>query len=91
MAHPAEAVEEANKRMNESLASLDFKEFKEGGEWAMVFDDLDRYTTDAINSAMAKLEEFSKTAGNDLPINEFKELINALKKIRSEVESRKSV
>lgn len=83
-----DAIEEATKRMNESLASLDFKEFKESGEWAMVFDDLDRYATNALDSVMVKLEEFANTTGKDLPINEFKELVNAIKKLRGEVESR---
>lgn len=83
-----DAVDEATKRMNESLASLDFKEFKESGEWAMVFDDLDRYATNALDSVMVKLEEFANTTGKDLPINEFKELVNAIKKLRGEVESR---
>lgn len=83
-----EAIDEANKRMSESLASLDFKEFKDSDMWASVFEDVDRLSTDAIDSAIAKLEEFSNTAGRDLPINEFKELMNALKKLRGESESR---
>lgn len=85
---PQEAIDEANKRMSESLASLDFKEFKDSDMWASVFEDMDRLSTDTINSAITKLEEFSNTAGKDLPINEFKELMNVLKKLRGEFESR---
>ena len=70
-----DAVDEATKRMNESLASLDFKEFKESGEWAMVFDDLDRYATNALDSVMVKLEEFANTTGKIYLLMSLKSLL----------------
>lgn len=82
------AIDEANKRTEQSLASLDFAQFKDTDLWAKVFEDLDRLSTGAIDDIIAKLEEFKSTAGKNLPVNEFKELMNVLKKMRNEYESR---
>ncbi|MGJ7024912.1 hypothetical protein [Petrimonas sulfuriphila] len=83
-----EAVDEAAKRMNESLASLEFKEFKDSELWAKAFEDAGRLSSLTMNNIITKLEEFKRTTGRNLPINEFKELMAVLKRLRDENESR---
>lgn len=77
-----------SKETNEKLASLAFKEFKGTDLYAKVFDDLGRAGDLAITTLLQRLDEFSKTTGKELPVNEFKELIGVLKKVREEAESR---
>jgi hypothetical protein len=82
------AVDESRKRTKEALASLDFERFKESDTWVMAFEDIDRLSTSVIESIISDLEKFKASAGKSLPINEFKELMSVLKKLRSEYESR---
>lgn len=77
-----------SKETQQKLASLAFKEFKGTDLYATVFDDLERAGDLAITTLLQRLEEFSKTTGKELPINEFKELISVLQKLREESESR---
>lgn len=90
MAHGAsqEAVNETRKRMDEALASLDFDRFKESDTWIMAFEDIDRLSTSVIESIISDLEKFKASSGKSLPVNEFKELMSVLKKLRNEYESR---
>lgn len=81
-------AQERERRGTQEVASLDFDQFKESDLWAKTFEDLDRLSTATINDVIAKIEEFKSTAGRDLPVKDFKELMNILKKMRGEVESR---
>lgn len=81
-------AQEREKMGTQEVASLDFEQFKDSDLWSKTFEDLDRLSTSTINDVIAKLEEFKNTAGRDLPIRDFKELMNTLKKMRGEVESR---
>ena len=78
------AIKERNKRKEEEKASVGFDQLKESEEWSKVFDDLDRIGTTSLNNLIERLEAYKKSAGKNLKITEYKELINALKKLREE-------
>ncbi|MBP6064087.1 MAG: hypothetical protein KA467_01275, partial [Bacteroidales bacterium] len=83
-----EAIKEAQKRTEEAIASLNFEEFKGTDSWIKAFEDIDRLSTDAINNIISDLENFKSSAGKNLKVDEFKELMSVLKKLRNEYESR---
>lgn len=76
------AKEGLAKSHQDKLSSLLFEQFKEGSDWVTIFDDLDRVSTNTINTMIADIEKFSKTAG--LSVKEVKELRSALEKLRNE-------
>lgn len=76
------AKEGLAKSHQDKLSSLLFEQFKEGSDWVTIFDDLDRVSTNTINTMIADIEKFSKTAG--LSVKEVKELRSALDKLHNE-------
>ena len=80
----------AQRRENEQkeIADIMFEQFKNTDDWAKTFEDLDRLSTATIDRIIKKLEELKNTTGQNLDVTEFKELVNALKRLREESESR---
>lgn len=76
------AKEGLDKSHQDKLSSLLFEQFKETSDWVTIFDDLDRVSTNTINTMIADIDNFSKTAG--LSVKEVKELRSALEKLRNE-------
>lgn len=81
-------IAERNKRRNEDKASVGFKQLKDSEEWSKVFDDLDRVGTVTLNHLIDMLEAYKQSAGKNLKVTDYKELINALKKLREESSER---
>lgn len=81
-------IEQRKKKASEDIASIEFEQFKSSEDWAKTFDDLDRLSSATLSRLIKNLEEFKNTTGQSLKVNEFKELINVLKKLRDESESR---
>lgn len=76
------AEEGLKKTRDEKTASVQFEIFKRNSDWVTIFDDLDRVSTNTINSMIDKIDTFSKTAG--LPVEVVKQLRDALDKLRKE-------
>lgn len=81
-------IAQRKKKASEDAASTKFEQFKSSEDWAKTFDDLDRLSSATLNRLIKNLEEFKNTTGQSLKVNEFKELVNVLKKLRDESESR---
>ena len=81
-------IEQRKKKASEDAASTKFEQFKSSEDWAKTFDDLDRLSSATLDRLIKNLEEFKNTTGQSLKVNEFKELVNVLKKLRDESESR---
>ena len=72
----------ATKTHEESIAKLQFEQFKQETDWVTIFDDLDRVSSATINTMIDNIDEFSRTTG--LSIEVVKQLRDALDKLRSE-------
>lgn len=81
-------ITQRKEKAGEDVASIKFEQFKSSEDWAKTFDDLDRLSSATLDRLIKNLEEFKNTTGQSLKVNEFKELINVLKKLRDESESR---
>ena len=76
------AEEGLKKTRDEKTASVQFEIFKRNSDWVTIFDDLDRVSTNTINSMIDKIDTFSKTTG--LSVEVVKQLRDALDKLRKE-------
>lgn len=74
------------KTHNENVAKLQFEQFKQESDWVAIFDDLDRVSSDTIDSMIEKIDQFSMTTG--LSVESIKQLRDALDKLRNEQISR---
>lgn len=81
-------IAQRKKKASEDAASTKFEQFKSSEDWAKTFDDLNRLSSATLSRLIKNLEEFKNTTGQSLKVNEFKELVNVLKKLRDESESR---
>lgn len=79
-------IKEVNKRAEKEKSSVIFDQFKESSDWVRIFDDLDRVSTATLDDMISKVEEFAKKQG--LSIEDTKELVEALRKLRGELTER---
>lgn len=76
------------RERDDKLASLDFEEMKKGMDWDKIFGDLDRVSTDTLESLHKKLKEYLEGIGDDISPESFKEVMDAFKEIDSELADR---
>lgn len=76
------------RERDDKLASLDFEEMKKGMDWDKIFGDLDRVSTDTLESLRGKLKEYLEGIGDDISPESFKEVMDAFKEIDSELADR---
>lgn len=76
------------RERDDKLASLDFEEMKKGMDWDKIFGDLDRVSTDTLESLRKKLKEYLEGIGDDISPEYFKEVMDAFKEIDSELADR---
>lgn len=74
------AGEGLTKTRDDKKAQLRFELFKQNSDWVAIFDDLDRVSTNTINSMIDKIDTFSKETG--LSVEVVKQLRDALEKLR---------
>lgn len=74
------AEEGLTKTKDDKKAQLRFELFKQNSDWVAIFDDLDRVSTNTINSMIDKIDTFSKETG--LSVEVVKQLRDALEKLR---------
>lgn len=72
------------KKQEKELASLMFGEFKQGGLWQTTFENLEKAGKKTIDILIDRIQELLDTIGQDLPINEYKELVKTLEKLKGE-------
>lgn len=87
----AETEGEANtlvRERDDQLANLDFEEMKKGMDWDKIFGDLDRVSTDTLESLREKLKEYLEGIGEDISPESFKEVMDTFKDIDSELADR---
>lgn len=76
------------RERDDKLASLDFEEMKKGMDWDKIFGDLDRVSTDTLESLRKKLKEYLEGIGDDISPESFKDVMDAFKEIDSELADR---
>ena len=76
------ASEGENKQWQDKRAKLEFEQFKNNTDWVTIFDDLDRVSSNTIDTMCTEIEKFSKKAG--LSVEVVKQLRDALDKLRNE-------
>lgn len=76
------------RERDDKLASLDFEEMKKGMDWEKIFGDLDRVSTDTLESLREKLKEYLEGIGDDISHESFKEVMDAFGEIDSELAGR---
>lgn len=76
------------RERDDKLASLDFEEMKKGMDWDKIFGDLDRVSTDTLESLREKLKQYLEGIGDDISPESFKEVMDAFKNIDSELADR---
>lgn len=76
------------RERDDKLASLDFEEMKKGMDWEKIFGDLERVSTDTLESLRGKLKQYMEGIGDDISPESFKEVMDAFNEIDSELADR---
>lgn len=76
------------RERDDKLASLDFEEMKKGMDWDKIFGDLERVSTDTLESLREKLKQYLEGIGDDISPESYKEVMDAFKNIDSELADR---
>lgn len=76
------------RERDDKLASLDFEEMKKGMDWDKIFGDLERVSTDTLESLREKLKQYLEGIGDDISPESYKEVMDAFKDIDSELADR---
>lgn len=76
------------RERDDKLASLDFEEMKKGMDWDKIFGDLERVSTDTLESLREKLKEYLEGIGDDISPESYKEVMDAFNDIDSELADR---
>lgn len=76
------------RERDDKLASLDFEEMKKGMDWDKIFGDLERVSTDTLESLRKKLKQYLEGIGDDISPESYKEVMDAFKEIDSELADR---
>lgn len=76
------------RERDDKLASLDFEEMKKGMGWDKIFGDLERVSTDTLESLREKLKQYLEGIGDDISPESYKEVLDAFKNIDSELADR---
>lgn len=71
------------RERDDKLASLDFEEMKKGMDWEKIFGDLERVSTDTLESLREKLKQYLEGIGDDISPESFKEVMDAFNNIDS--------
>lgn len=76
------------RERDDKLASLDFEEMKKGMDWDKIFGDLERVSTDTLESLRDKLKQYLEGIGDDISLESYKEVMDAFNNIDSELADR---
>ena len=73
---------------DKAIQSLDYEELKKSVDWEKVFGDLDKVSSDTLESLRVKLKDYLQGIGNDISPESFKEVMDAFRNIDSELADR---
>lgn len=76
------------RERDDKLAGLDFEEMKKGMDWDKIFGDLERVSTDTLESLRDKLKQYLEGIGDDISPESYKEVMDAFNNIDSELADR---
>lgn len=76
------------RERDDKLASLDFEEMKKGMDWDKIFGELERVSTDTLESLREKLIQYLEGIGDDISPESYKEVMDAFNNIDSELADR---
>ena len=76
------------RERDDKLASLDFEEMKKGMDWDKIFGELERVSTDTLESLREKLKQYLEGIGDDISPESYKEVMDAFNEIDSELADR---
>ena len=76
------------RECDDKLASLDFEEMKKGMDWDKIFGELERVSTDTLESLREKLKQYLEGIGDDISPESHKEVMDAFNNIDSELADR---
>ena len=76
------------RERDDKLASLDFEEMKKGMDWDKIFGELERVSTDTLESLREKLKQYLEGIGDDISPESYKEVMDAFNNIDSELADR---
>lgn len=76
------------RERDDKLSSLDFEEMKKGIDWDKIFGDLERVSTDTLESLREKLKQYLEGIGDDISPESYKEVMDAFNEIDSELADR---
>lgn len=81
-------IEKIIEEKDKKIAELDWESLKETDVFRKSFEDLERVGTTTLEILLNKLNEFAQKSGKYLDTTTIKELMNNIKNLRDEVESR---
>lgn len=81
-------IAQEDKNAEEEKGAVLFEEFKKTEDWVRIFDDLDRVSSATLDDMIKKMENFALK--QNLSVEDTKELVEALRKLREENISRGS-
>ena len=73
---------------DEKIQTVDFEEMKKGMDWDKIFGELERVSTDTLESLREKLKQYLEGIGDDISPESFKEVMDAFNNIDSELADR---
>lgn len=73
---------------DKKIQSLDYEELKKGMDWDKIFGDLERVSTDTLESLREKLKQYLEGIGDDISPESYKEVMDAFNNIDSELADR---
>ena len=75
------------EELKKKMSDLDMEELKEGLDWEAIFGDLDKVSTESLQSLRARLKEYIDTQ-KDLQPNSLKDLVRAIEAIDAKINER---
>lgn len=85
---PPEFAAEAQRQMTEALSKLDFEQFKKTIDWAGVFGDLEKQSSEAIKYNLSQIQAYFDANKLDMGVDEIKDLQQAIKSMTDELDGR---
>ena len=83
------AKDKAVKDKNEAISAIDFEQFQKDIDWTILFDNLNKQSTTALEELRTKIQEYIKSAGDKLSPTDLKTLMDASINLDTTIADRK--
>lgn len=83
-----QATANLTQERDRKLAEYDWNQFRDTDLYRNAFEDLERVGTRTLDILIRRLEEFAKANASAMSTEDFREYMNTLKQVRTELESR---